>query len=257
MLILIHPDAESACATAARLLAELIRSKPDAVLGLAAGATPLPAYDRVVAEAGRGLECSRLTVFGLDEYEGVSPDHPAACTRAILDRFVRPLRLGPERVHLLVGDGGAEARCAAHEAAIRAAGGIDLQVLGLGVNGHVGFNEPGCSLAGPTRRVALSARTRAVNGPGFGGPEAMPATALSMGLGTILAARRILLMATGGSKAEAVASMAEGPVTAMVPASALQTHAAVVAVVDEAAAARLRLGDDYRRAAALLAASPW
>lgn len=252
MRVLIEADAQAVARRAASLVEELVRRRPGAVLGLAAGATPLAMYGLLTAPARR-LDLSRLSVFGLDEYLGLDAAHPASCAFTLRRHFITPAAIPESRVHLL--DGGAtgdlDAHCAAHEAAIEAAGGLDLQILGLGVNGHIGFNEPGCGLADRTRPVALRRSTRATNAPIFA-PAEVPPAALSMGIGTILTARRILLLATGSSKAEAVARMVEGPVSAMVPASALQLHPDAVVVLDEAAAARLALAEDYRDEAATL-----
>lgn len=248
--ILIEHDAEAVAEQGARLVEGLIRAKPDATIGLAAGATPLGLYARLL---GRGPDLSRLTVFGLDEYLGLGTDHPASCAATLLAHFIRPAGIAPERVHLLDGrvQGDLKAACAEHERLIAAAGGLDLQILGLGVNGHIGFNEPGSSLAGRTRPVALRSSTLRTNAAIFA-PDPVPPTALSMGVGTILAARTILLLATGPSKADAVARMIEGPVSAMVPASALQLHPDAWVVVDTAAGAKLTLAEDYRREAELL-----
>lgn len=252
MRVLIEADAQAVACRAAALVEQLVRRRPDAVLGLAAGATPLAMYG-LLTDPARRLDLSRLTVFGLDEYLGLDATHPASCAFTLRRHFVDGAAIPESRVHLLDGtaQGDLDAYCAAHEAAIGAAGGLDLQILGLGVNGHVGFNEPGCGLAGRTRPVALRRSTRATNAPIFA-PAEVPPAALSMGIGTIGAARRVLLLATGPSKAEAVAKMVEGPVSAMVPASALQLHPDAVVVLDEAAAARLALAEDYRDEARIL-----
>jgi len=254
--ILILPDAASVGLAAARFIADVARGKPNAAIGLAAGATPIAAYAELIrAHRAAEVDLSRVAAFVLDEYLGVGPDHPAGCVATVLRHFVEPLGLPAARVHLLAGQPveGAAARCTAHERAIAATGGLDVQILGLGQNGHIGFNEPGASLAGRTGPVALSASTRAANRPQFAQlGEETPKTAITMGIGTILSARRVLLLATGASKAEAVAKMAEGPVGAMVPASALQLHPEATVMLDEAAAAKLALRDDYRARAEAL-----
>lgn len=251
MRVLIEADARAVARRAAALVEKLVRRRPDAAIGLAAGATPLAMYG-LLTDPARCLDLSRLSVFGLDEYLGLDAGHPAGCAFTLRHHFITPAAIPDGRVHLLDGatTGDLESHCAAHEAAIAAAGGLDLQILGLGVNGHIGFNEPGCGLAGRTRPVALRRSTRATNAPIFA-PAEVPPAALSMGIGTILAARRVLLLATGPSKAEAAAKMIEGPVSAMVPASALQLHPDAVVVLDEAAAARLTLAEDYRDEAAI------
>lgn len=256
MRILILPDAASVGLHAAHVIAAPVRANPEAAIGLAAGATPVAAYAELVrAHTAGEIDLSRIRVFGLDEYLGIAPDHPAGCTIVLRRRLIDPLGIPEARVHLLAGlpVADAAARAAAHERAIAAAGGIDLQILGLGVNGHIGFNEPGSSLAGRTGPVALRAATRAVNRPPFAAcGEETPATALTMGIATILAAKRILLLATGAAKADAVAKLAEGPVSAMTPASALQLHPDATVMLDEAAAAKLALRDDYRAEAKAL-----
>ncbi len=244
MLVLVEVDAEALALRAADMVAELLARRPAAVIGLAAGATPLRLYGELVS---RRLDFSRATVFGLDEYREITARHPSSCALTLRRHLIEPLGLVPERVHLLDGtrEDDLAAYCDAYEAAIAAAGGLDLQILGLGVNGHIGFNEPGCSLAGRTHPAGLSAATRATNRPHFPPPGEVPHTAITMGVGTILAARRVMLLASGGAKAEMVARMVEGPVTARVPASALQLHPDAVVLLDEAAAAGLRFREDY------------
>ncbi|EME67802.1 6-phosphogluconolactonase/glucosamine-6- phosphate isomerase/deaminase [Paramagnetospirillum caucaseum] len=252
MRVLIEPDAPSVAARAASLVEGLVRNRPDCVIGLAAGATPLAMYAELTDRL-RALDFSRATVFGLDEYLGLDADHPASCALTLGAHFIAKSGIHPSRVHLLDGtaQGDFAAYCAAYEESIRAAGGLDLQILGLGVNGHVGFNEPGCGLAGRTRLMGLRRSTRTTNALIFA-PAEVPRAALTMGLGTILSARRIILLATGPAKADAVAGMVEGPVSALVPASALQLHPDAVVVLDEAAAAGLALAGDYRDEAAIL-----
>ncbi|MDO8607161.1 MAG: glucosamine-6-phosphate deaminase [Phaeospirillum sp.] len=249
MLIQVEADAGAVSLRAAALVAELVTRNPRAVLGLAAGATPLGLYEEL---ARRHLDFSGITVFGLDEYMDLPADHPASCTWAVRRNLIERVNLDPSRIHLLDGipDGDVTAACAAFDRRIAAAGGLDLQILGLGVNGHIGFNEPGCSLSALTHPTALSASTRTVNRPGFPSPDEVPKAAVTMGIGTILAARRVLLLATGAAKAETVAKAVEGPITARVPASSLQMHADAVMLLDTAAAAALRFGDDYAAEAA-------
>jgi glucosamine-6-phosphate deaminase len=244
--VLIESDAHAVAVRAASLVEAQIRARPDSVLGLAAGATPLALY-ALLTDPARGIDFSRVTLFSLDDYLGIGADHPAGCGRMLRTHFVDKGNFAPQRVHLLDGQvtGDIAAHCAAHEAAIRQAGGIDLQILGLGGNGHIGFNEPGSGLGERTRLVALSARTRKANAPGFA-PAPVPPVALTMGIGTICEARRLLLLATGPAKAEAVRGMVEGPVTARLPASALQLHPDAVIMLDEAAADGLALKEDYK-----------
>jgi glucosamine-6-phosphate deaminase len=247
MEIVILPSPEAVFAAGAEAVARLVTRKPDAVLGLPTGATPRPVYAELVRRHhDEGLSFARVTTFNLDEYLGVAPDHPGSFRRYMQDAFFGHIDLASARAH--VPDGLAAdvpASCAAYEAAITAAGGLDLVLLGLGEDGHVAFNEPTSSFASRTRIKTLSASSRAANRAAFGA-DPVPAHVVTMGIATILEARRCLLLVHGARKAPAVAAMVEGPITSMVPASALQLHASVTVLCDEAAAARLTLGDYYR-----------
>lgn len=246
MLVVVLADAAAVAVRAADMVTDAIARGERPVLGLAAGATPIGLYAELVRRHAGGLDFSPVSVFGLDEYLGLPPAHASSCAWTLRRHLIDRVNLDPARVRLLEGmaTGDPVDHGAAFEQAIAAAGGIDLQILGLGVNGHIGFNEPGCSLAGRTRRVALSAATRVTNRAGFPTGD-VPATAVTMGIGTILEARRVMLLATGASKAEMVAKAVEGPLTAMVPASALQLHPDAVMLLDEAAAAGLQRRVDY------------
>ena len=233
---------------AADRIADVVRRRPDAVLGLATGSSPLGTYAELARRVAAGsLDLSRARGFALDEYVGIPAAHPESYA-AVVDREVtRPLRMDPARVR--VPDGRAadlDAAAAAYEDAIAAAGGIDLQLLGIGANGHIGFNEPTSSFASRTRVKTLAPRTRADNARFFGSPDEVPVHCLTQGLGTILEARSLLLVAQGEGKAAAVAAAVEGPVTSMCPGSALQLHPRATVVVDAAAAGRLQLLDYYR-----------
>jgi len=245
--ILILPDAEAATARAAGLLAEALRARPDAVLGLATGGTMAPLYARLVGESRAGrLSLARATTFNLDEYLGLAPEHPNSYHAYMRRHLFGPLALDAARTRLPRGDAeDPEAEAARYEAAIATAGGIDLQLLGIGTNGHIGFNEPGSSLAAATRIKALAPETRAANARFFPAGAEVPRHAITMGIGTILRARRALLLATGPAKATAVAAMAEGAVSARWPASALQMHPRATLVCDAAAAAGLELRAYY------------
>ncbi len=233
---------------AAAKIGEVIRRRPDAVLGLATGSSPLAIYAelrRQVAE--EGLDCSAVQAFALDEYVGLPPAHPESYRAVIRRDVVEPLGLVPSRVH--VPDGTADdvvGACAAYERQIKETGPVDIQILGIGANGHIGFNEPTSSFASRTRIKTLAPQTRADNARFFESPEAVPTHCLTQGLATILDARRLVLVAQGERKAGAVAAMVEGPLSSMCPASALQLHADATVVVDEAAACRLTLADYYR-----------
>ena len=227
----------------------LLARKPNAVLGLATGSSPLAIYDELVArcEAGR-VSFKQARGFTLDEYVGLPADHPE-CYRNVIDTvFVSRVDFEPGAV---AGPDGLAAdipaSCGAYDQAIRDAGGVDLQILGIGTDGHIGFNEPGSSLASRTRIKTLTRQTRVDNARFFDGDvDAVPTHCLTQGLGTIMEARHIVLVATGRAKAEAIHHMAEGPVTAMWPGSILQHHPHVTVLLDDAAARRLQLADYYR-----------
>ena len=243
MEIVVLPSPEEACVHAARIVAETVTARPAAVLGLPAGRTPGPVYGelaRLHREAG--LSFARARAFNLDEYVGLAPDHPASFRRALDEALYRPVGLPAESARSPDGrapDPAAAAR--AYEAEIAAAGGFDLVLLGLGGNAHVAFNEPGSAFDSPTRVVTLDAATRAANRATFA-PDEVPRQAITIGIGTILAARRVVLLATGAAKAAAVARALDGPIGVEVPASALRQHAAATAILDGAAASRLTPG---------------
>jgi len=252
MRVVIEPTAEL-YRLAARRVAREIQSNPACVLGLATGRTMVPLYDELVRlHRSEGLSFARVTAFNLDEYVGVDPEQPGSFRHFMRVHLLERTDLPAASLHLPgAAERGAGEAARAYEARIRAAGGIDLQLLGLGVNAHVGFNEPGSSLASRTRVKALSEETLASNQEELPALPKAPRMAITMGLGTILDARTCLLIATGSAKAAAVAATIEGPLTASAPASVLQLHPQVIAYVDEAASARLvRLGY-YREAEAL------
>lgn len=234
---------------AAGTIEKLLRSRPDAVLGLATGSSPLPIYDELVRlHVEGGLSFARAKAFTLDEYVGLPPEHPQRYRNVIDHEIAERVDFAPGAVQ--GPDGLAEdltSAGAAYEDAIAGAGGVDVQILGIGTDGHVGFNEPGSSLASRTRIKTLTEQTRADNARFFGGDiDQVPQHCLTQGLATILQARHIVLMAIGRAKAEAVHHLVEGPVSAMWPATILQHHPHVTVLVDNAAASRLQLADYYR-----------
>lgn len=250
MRIIIEPDAAAVALGAATRTAELIRRSPGCVLGLPTGSTPLPLYRELVRmHREEGLSFASVVTFNLDEYVGLPPEHPASFARYMHRELFDQVDIDPANAHRL--DGNAEdleAACDLYEAAIRDAGGIDLVILGIGVNGHIGFNEPGSPLDGRTLVTTLTPETLEANALAFGGPEEVPRLAITMGVGTILEARTCLLLATGEHKAAAVREMVEGSVTEQVPASALQLHPDAIVMLDEPAASRLRRRDEDREA---------
>lgn len=252
MRVIIEADAAAAATTAAQLIAEVVRQKADAVLGLATGGTPVRCYEALIEMHRReGLDFSRVRTFNLDEYVGLEPTHPQSYRRFMQEMLFDHVNLNAE--HCRVPSGVAEdlqQACEEYEAAIRSAGGIDLQLLGIGRDGHIAFNEPGSSLASRTRVKHLTPETIRDNARFFGDDAAVPRLAVTMGVGTILEAACCLLLATGANKAAAVRAALEGPVTASVTASALQLHRDVVTVIDEAAAGQLERREYYKMAEA-------
>ncbi len=248
MEIIIQPDSQQASRIAAGIVARTVREKPHAVLGLATGKTPLQLYRNLVdLHRSSGLDFTGVTCFNLDEYVGVPPAHPSSFHSYMWAHLFSLINVSRERVNIPDGQTpDVPAACRKYEQAVRSAGGIDVQVLGIGTNGHIGFNEPSSSLSSRTRIKTLTDETRRDVAAGFGGLEGVPTHVITMGLGTILEARMCLLLAFGKKKARAVARMIEGPVTAMVPGSVLQLHPRAVIVLDEEAASELTMAPYYK-----------
>lgn len=248
MRVIIEADAETAANMAARWIARAIRQRPDAVLGLATGGTPIRCYEHLIRWHREGrLDFSAVRTFNLDEYVGLPPSHAESYHRFMCEQLFDHINLATGNWR--IPDGMADdlvAACDAYEQAIASAGGIDLQLLGIGRDGHIAFNEPSSSLASRTRVKHLTNETIRDNARFFGDEGLVPRLAVTMGVGTILEARCCLLLATGASKAEAIAATVEGPLTASVTASALQLHPNAIIVIDEAAASQLKRADYYR-----------
>jgi glucosamine-6-phosphate deaminase len=229
-------------------IATLVAARPAAVLGLATGSSPLTVYADLARRCAAGtLTLAGARAFLLDEYVGLPPGAPESYRAFIRAHFEAGVDIPPDAVEgpdVTAAD--LTAACARYEAARAEAGGVDLQLLGIGTDGHIGFNEPGSSLASRTRIKTLTDRTREDNARFFRSPAEVPRHVVTQGVGTILEARHLVLLAYGGAKADAVARAVEGPVTAMVPGSALQLHPHATVVVDSAAAGGLRLADYYR-----------
>jgi glucosamine-6-phosphate deaminase len=251
--VVLQPDAGAVGRLAAAKVAAVVHRRPGAVLGLATGSSPADIYAELAGRVADGaLELSGVTCFSLDEYVGLPADHPQSYAAVLRRTVVEPLGLDPARVH--VPDGRAadlEKAAGEYEDAIAAAGGVDVQILGIGANGHIGFNEPTSSFASRTRIKTLAPRTRADNARFFASPDEVPTHCVTQGLGTILEARELVLVAQGESKAAAVAAAVEGPLSSMCPASALQLHPRASVLVDEAAGSRLKLAAYYRHTYAL------
>lgn len=247
MLVVVLPDYEAVSRHAAAMVAAQITRKPDSVLGLATGASPVGMYGELVRRhIEQGLDFSRVVTVNLDEYLGIPADHPASCRCYMIEHLLNRVNLDAERIHIPDSQpaGDLMAYCVRFEQAIGRAGGIDLQILGIGLTGHLGFNEPGSSLASRTRIVHLSQMTRTANRGNFPGEE-VPTAAFTLGLGTIREARRLVLLATGETKAEVVAAALEGPLSVSMPASLLQLHGNAVVLLDPAAASRLTRREHY------------
>ncbi|MFC4904407.1 glucosamine-6-phosphate deaminase [Kocuria sp. CNJ-770] len=251
MEVVIVSDAAAVGEVSADAISALVQRKPDAVLGLATGSSPSELYRELARRVATDeLSLAQCRGFLLDEYVGLPADHPQRYRTVIETEVVTPTDLRSERVQ---GPDGLAAdlpgACADYERSIQDAGGIDLQILGVGSDGHIAFNEPGSSLGARTRIKTLTDQTRRDNARYFGDDiGSVPHHCLTQGIGTILQARHLVLLASGRAKAEALHQVVEGPVTAMWPGSALQLHPHVTAIVDEAAASRLQLSAYYRDA---------
>ena len=237
---------ESSAAVAEALaerVASLLQKKPDAVLGLASGRTPVDGYAELMRLHSAGkTDWSQASTFNLDEFAGIDDRHPGSFRMFMERHLFAGVNLRPNRIHFLNGSAAdLDAECRRYENAIAMAGGIDLQLLGIGSNGHIGFNEPGDDLPLRTHRVRLMESTRRDNAMLFGNdPSRVPVEALSMGIGTILQARRIVLVATGEKKAECIRQATDARLTTHVPASMLQVHSDVELLLDREAASRIR-----------------
>ncbi len=242
MKVTIFKDERALAKTLAGRVAQALAGKPDLVLGLPTGRTPIRLYHELGAmHANAQVDFSKATTFNVDEFLGVGREHPGSYRAFMEEHLFSRVNRSPERINVLDGSAAdAAAECARYERAIESAGGIDLQLLGIGTNGHIGFNEPARELVGSTHRVMLKASTRRSNAALFGGDEKkVPYEALSMGMATILRARRIVMIATGKSKARCVEQVVRGPITTKLPASFLQVHRDVELMLDETAAGSL------------------
>ncbi|MGI6149044.1 MAG: glucosamine-6-phosphate deaminase [Firmicutes bacterium] len=236
MQVLVTKDYAAMSRAAADIFKEHLKNHPQTVLGLATGSTPLGMYEWLIKYHQDGLDFSQVTTFNLDEYIGLAGDHPASYRYFMEEHLFGHVNVPKERIFIPNGMAeDPEAECRAYDELIRKLGGIDLQVLGIGVNGHIGFNEPGTPFEATTHVAELTASTREANARFFASIDEVPTHAISMGIKSIMHARRIVLLANGEHKAEAVAAAVKGPVTPDLPASVLQLHPDVTFVVDEAA----------------------
>ena len=240
MQIHIYKTPELAAKAAATLIAAAILAKNDAVIGLPTGSSPVATYRELARMNKEGvIDFSRVTTFNLDEYIGLAGDHPQSYRHFMDENLFDHINIAKENTHVPsgIGDGAANAR--AYEEAIAAAGGIDLQFMGIGRNGHIGFNEPAAAFSDQTGVITLTPSTIEANARFFASAGEVPRAAISMGVGTIMRARRTLLIATGADKADAVYGLVRGAITPSLPASALRLHPHCVVLLDEDAASRL------------------
>ncbi len=248
MEVVILENREECSAYAARIAASWLKKKNNTVLGLPTGRTPMDFYRQLIKMyQEEGLSFKDVTTFNLDEYVGIGKEHPASYAYFMQENLFRFIDADSMRLHIPNGlCQNVEAECLDYEVKIKKAGGIDLQFLGIGGNGHIAFNEPGSSFASRTRVKTLTEKTRHDNSPEFGGIEKVPMHVMTMGIGTIMEAKQIVLLAFGESKAPVVQQMVEGPLTASVPASILQMHPKATIIVDREAASKLERRDYYQ-----------
>jgi glucosamine-6-phosphate deaminase len=247
MEVIVQPDYEQMSKVAAQIVVEILNAKPNAVLGMATGSTPLGLYQELVRLHREGqLDFSRVTTFNLDEYVGLSTSHPQSYHYFMREQFFQHVNIPPQNINIPSGTtSNYPAFCEWYEQRIAECGGIDLQILGIGSDGHIAFNEPTSSLSSRTRLKTLSKQTIDDNARFFERREDVPVYAITMGVGTILDARKLVLVANGKAKARAIAQAVEGPVTSMVTASAIQLHRSAIVIVDEEAASELTMRDYY------------
>ncbi len=241
MLLMIKNSYEDMSKAAAEIVADRIRRKPNLVLGLATGSTPLGLYKELIRmHKDEGLSFSKVTTFNLDEYIGIPGSHDQSYYYFMWENLFKHIDVNRRFIHVPDGMAGdIEAHCAWYEEEIRKWGGIDLQILGIGGNGHIAFNEPGSSLGSRTRIKTLTEQTVKDNARFFKNMSEVPKTAITMGIGTIMEAKELILLANKANKADAIKAAAEGPITAMVPASVLQMHRKAYVIVDKDASSKL------------------
>jgi glucosamine-6-phosphate deaminase len=247
MEVMIHDTYQAMCKGAARVVVEVLNAKPNAVLGMATGSTPLGVYQELVRlHRDEGLDFSQVTTFNLDEYVGLSANHPQSFHWFMHEHFFKHVNIPRQNIYIPMGTtGNAPAFCDWYERRISECGGIDVQILGIGSDGHIAFNEPTSSLGSRTRIKTLARPTIDDNARFFDKPEDVPIYAITMGVGTIMEARQIILLANGAKKAKAVAAAVEGPVTGMITASALQHHPRTQVFLDRDAAGALTMTEYY------------
>mgnify|MGYP001281079327 FL=1 len=241
MLVVVKSNYDEMSKEAAKIVAQRIKNKPNLVLGLATGSTPLGLYKELIRmHQSEGLDFSKVTTFNLDEYVGLPPSHDQSYHYFMFENLFKHININPSFIHIPSGQtDNIEAFCNWYEDEIKKAGGIDLQILGIGGNGHIAFNEPGSSLASRTRIKTLTQKTIKDNSRFFSSIDEVPKYAITMGIGTIMESKEVILLANGEGKADAVKAAVEGPITAMCPASILQMHPKAIFIVDDKAGSKL------------------
>ena len=248
MEIVICPNYDDLSKRAAKVVADVVRARPNAVLGGATGSSPVGLYKELIRmHKEEGLDFSKVTTFNLDEYVGLGTDHDQSYHYFMFNNLFNHVNVPKKNIHVPSGiEDDYDTYCPQYERQIKKAGGVDIQILGIGSDGHIAFNEPGSSLASRTRIVFLAEQTIDDNARFFKKREDVPVRAISMGVGTILEARKLLMVVNGKNKAEALAAAVEGPVTCMCTASALQLHPDSIVFTDEEAASKLKLRDYHK-----------
>lgn len=241
MLVIIKENYQEMSIEAAKQVASLIRKEPDCVIGFATGSTPLGLYKELIRmHKEEGLDFSKVVTFNLDEYVGLPPNHPESYHYFMWENLFKHININPSNVHIPMGMAeDVDAFCEWYEQKIIEHGGIDLQILGIGANGHIAFNEPGSSLGSRTRIKTLDEKTRMDNARFFNSLDEVPKYAITMGVGTIMEAKRLLLLANGIKKADAIKATVEGPIMAKFPATIVQLHRYATVIVDKEAASKL------------------
>lgn len=247
MEVMVLPTYDDMSKAAAAVIADVLNAKPNAVLGMATGSTPLGVYQELVRmHREDGLDFTQVMTFNLDEYVGLPTTNSQSYHYFMHENFFKHVNIAPGNIYIPSGTtSNYQAFCAWYEQRIEDCGGIDVQILGIGSDGHIAFNEPGSSLSSRTRLKTLARPTIEDNARFFERPEDVPIYAITMGVGTILEARNLVLLANGANKANAVAQMVEGPVTSMITATALQLHSSAKVFLDDAAASQLKMRDYY------------
>jgi glucosamine-6-phosphate deaminase len=241
MLVLIKENAQQMSLEAASQIASQIKLKPDSVIGFATGSTPLGLYKELIRmHQDEGLDFSKIISFNLDEYVGLPPSHPESYHYFMWENLFKHININPSNVHIPMGMAeNIEAFCDWYEDKIKSYGGIDIQILGIGANGHIAFNEPGSSLGSRTRIKTLGEKTRLDNSRFFNNIDEVPKYAITMGVGTIMESKKLLLLANGINKADAIKATVEGPIMAKYPATIVQLHRYATVIIDKDAASKL------------------